>query len=48
MQQFTFELEAKGPKNELSAMINKLFEATISDTNVDWDFLQTDEESCTK
>lgn len=48
MQQLAFELEAKGPKNELSAMINKLFEATIGATNVDWDFLQTDEDLCTK
>lgn len=48
MQQLAFELEAKEPKNELSAMINKLFEATIGATNVEWDFLQTDEDLCTK
>lgn len=48
MQQLAFELEAKGHKNELSDMINKLFEATIGQTNPDWDFLQTDEEPCTK
>jgi hypothetical protein len=48
MQQLTFELETKVPKNELSEMVNKLFEATIGTTNPDWDFLQTDEEPCTK
>ena len=48
MQQLAFELEDKVSKNELSEMINKLFEATIGATNTDWDFLQTDEEPCTK
>lgn len=47
MQQLAFELEAKEPKNELCAMVNKLFEATIGATNADWDFLQPDE-PCTK
>jgi hypothetical protein len=48
MQQLAFELEAKVPKNELSEMVNKLFKATIGTTNDEWDFLQTDEEPCTK
>lgn len=48
MQQLAFELEAKDHKNELSEMINKLFEATIGQTTAGWDFLQTDEEPCTK
>lgn len=48
MQQLAFELESKGPKNELSEMVHKLFDATIGTTNPDWDFLQTDEKPCTK
>lgn len=47
MQQLAFELEDKVPKNELSAMINMLFDATIGATHTDWDFLQP-EEPCTK
>lgn len=47
MQQLAFELEAKESKNELSEMIHKLFDATIGNTNPDWDFLQP-EEPCTK
>lgn len=48
MQQLAFELEIKNPNNELCALVNKLFEATIGTTNPDWDCLQTDEEPCTK
>lgn len=48
MQQLAFELESKVSKNELSEMINKLFEATIGQTTADWDFLKPDEEPCTK
>lgn len=43
MQQLAFELETKVPKNELSEMINKLFNATIGKTNENWDFLEEEE-----
>lgn len=50
MQQLAFELDTmhKGEVGELSSLIHKLFDATIGITNADWDFLQTDEEPCTK
>jgi hypothetical protein len=42
MQQLAFELETRnqGVKNELSEMIHKLFDATIGETNENWDFLR--------
>lgn len=47
MQQLAFELEAKISKNEMSEMINMLFDATIGNITPGWDFLLP-EEPCTK